>query len=109
MGALALANGHGTHGQAELQNVALAEGCVVVSSVLQADKFDAQVCVAGRLVDRENLRGKNVCCDECCESRDVAGTDHKVFEREVGVRETALMQLQHAEGHALKNLKMISV
>ena len=47
--------------------------------------------------------------NECYESRDVAGTDHKVFEREVGVHEPALMQLQHAEGHALKNLNMISV
>jgi hypothetical protein len=57
---MALANGHGTHGQAELQNIVLAEGCVVVSSVLQAEKFHAQVCVAGGLVDRENLREKNV-------------------------------------------------
>ena len=35
--------------------------------------------------------------------------DLEIFEREVGVHEPALVQLQHAEGHALKNLKMISV
>ena len=52
---IGLTNGHSTHGISELQNIVAAEGWGEVFCVLEADEFDAQVCVAGWFVDGKNL------------------------------------------------------
>ena len=110
-GACLTADGDSAHGEAELQDVTLAEGRGELLRVLEADELDAQICVAGRLIDGENLQGVH---DELMK---LVGADHfwlctrtdlEEFEGQVRVDKPALVQLLHAHCHTLKNLKMSS-